>query len=69
MTIKMQPKKYEEQKEFNQRCMNNAQLGSSYPNRDDRFTVCQMLWKKNYSLKITSVKKLELNCIGWNRNG
>jgi hypothetical protein len=51
MTIKMQPKKYEEQKEFNQRCMNNAQLGSSYPNRDDRFTVCQMLWKKNFDPK------------------
>ena len=46
-----QDPKYEEQKEFNQRCMNNAQLGSSYPNRDDRFTVCQMLWKKNFDPK------------------
>ena len=51
MAIKMQPKKYEEQKEFNKRCMNNAQLGVSYPSRDDRFKVCQMLWKKNFDPK------------------
>lgn len=51
MAIKMQPKKYEEQKEFNKRCMNNAKLGSDYPNRDDRFKVCLMLWKKNFDPK------------------
>lgn len=51
MPIKMQPKKYEEQKDFNRRCMNNAKIITDYPNRDDRYSVCQMAWSKNFDPK------------------
>ena len=51
MPIKMQPKKYEEQKDFNRRCMNNAKLISEYPDRDQRYAVCQTVWKDNFSPK------------------
>jgi len=51
MPIKIQPKKYEVQNDFTKRCMNNAKVASEYPNRDDRFSVCQMVWKKNFDPK------------------
>jgi hypothetical protein len=51
MPIKLQPKKYEEKKDFNRRCMNNASMMEEYKDRDQRFAVCQTLWTKNFSPK------------------
>jgi hypothetical protein len=51
MPIKLQPKKYEEKKDFNRRCMNNASMMQDYKDRDHRFEVCQTLWTKNFSPK------------------
>jgi hypothetical protein len=47
----MQPKKYEEQKEFNRRCMNNAKMIGEFPDRDQRFAICQAMWKNNFDPK------------------
>jgi len=49
MPIKMQPKKYEEKKDFNARCMNNAKMISEYEDRDQRFAVCKAIWTDNFS--------------------
>jgi len=51
MAIKLQPKKYEEKKDFNRRCMNNAAMMEDYGDRDKRFAVCQALWSENFSPK------------------
>jgi len=51
MPIKMQPKKYEEKKDFNARCMNNAKMISEFKDRDQRFAVCQGIWKDNFNPK------------------
>ena len=49
MPIKMQPKKYEQKKDFNAICMNNAKMISEYKDRDQRFAVCQTIWKDNFN--------------------
>ena len=51
MPIKLQPKKYEESKDFNRRCMNNASMIEEYKDRDQRYAVCQTLWKSNFDPK------------------
>jgi len=51
MAIKLQPKKYEESKDFNRRCMNNAAMIDEYGDRDKRYAVCQALWKNNFDPK------------------
>jgi hypothetical protein len=51
MPLRMQPKKYEEKKDFNRRCMNNAKMIEEFPERDQRFAVCQTKWSENFSPK------------------
>jgi hypothetical protein len=51
MPLRMQPKKYEEKKDFNRRCMNNAAMMDEYPDRDQRYAVCQTKWSKNFDPK------------------
>jgi hypothetical protein len=51
MPLNMKPKKYEEQKDFNRRCMNNAKMMSEYSDRDQRFAICQTIWRKNFDPK------------------
>lgn len=51
MPIKMQPKKYEKKKDFNSRCMNNAKMINEFKDRDQRFAVCQGIWKDNFDPK------------------
>lgn len=51
MPLNMKPKKYEEQKDFNRRCMNNAKMIQEFPDRDQRYAVCQTHWRKNFSPK------------------
>ena len=47
MTIP-KPKKYETNKEFIKRCMGNAAMNQDYPNKNDRYTVCEFVFKKNF---------------------
>jgi hypothetical protein len=49
MPIDMKPKKYEEKKEFNRRCMNNAKMIQEYGDRDQRYAVCQTYWSENFN--------------------
>ena len=49
--IKMKPKKYEESKDFNKRCMNNAGMITDYSDREQRFAVCQTIWKDTFTPK------------------
>jgi len=51
MPLKMQPKKYEEKKDFNRRCMNNAKMIEEFKDRDQRYAVCQTYWRKNFNPK------------------
>ena len=46
MPLKMQPKKYEEKKDFNARCMNNAKMISEYGDRDQRFAVSSRIFPR-----------------------
>jgi len=41
-------KKYETNKDYVKRCMGNASMTEGYPNKDDRFEVCQLAFKKNF---------------------
>ena len=45
----LKPKKYETNKDFTQRCMGNAKMGEEYSNRDQRFSVCQTIWKDTFN--------------------
>jgi hypothetical protein len=45
------PKKYEENKDFMRRCMNNAKMIQEYSDRDQRFAVCQTSWKQQFTPK------------------
>lgn len=47
----LKPKKYETNKKFIQRCMGNAKMGEEYSDRDQRFSVCQTIWKKQFDPK------------------
>jgi hypothetical protein len=47
----LKPKKYETNKLFTQRCMGNAKMGEEYPDREQRFAVCQTIWKDNFTPK------------------
>ncbi len=48
MPLRMKPKKYEEKQDFNRRCMNNAKMISEFTDRDQRFAVCQSIWKGTF---------------------
>ncbi len=43
------PKKYETNQKFIQRCMGNALMNQEYPNKDERYAVCQLAFKKNFT--------------------
>ena len=45
----LKPKKYETNKDFTQRCMGNAKMGEEYPTRDQRFSICQTIWKNTFN--------------------
>lgn len=47
----LKPKKYENKKDFNKRCMGNAKMISEYKDIDQRYGVCQTIWKKNFDPK------------------
>ena len=46
-----QTKKYEKNKDFIQRCMGNAKMGEENPDRDQRYAVCQTIWKDQFNPK------------------
>lgn len=47
----LKPKKYETNKDFIRRCMGNAKIGEEFPDRDQRFAICQTRWKEKFSPK------------------
>ena len=47
----LKPKKYETNKDFTRRCMGNAKMGAEYKDRDQRFAVCQTIWKDQFTPK------------------
>ena len=47
----MKPKQYETNKDFIQRCMGNAKMGGEFPDREQRYSVCQTIWKDNFTPK------------------
>lgn len=47
----LKPKKYETNNDFTRRCMGNAKIGQEYPDRDQRFAVCQTIWKDQFNPK------------------
>ena len=44
-------KKYETNKDYIKRCMGNALMRQEYPEKDQRFSVCQLAFKKNFDPK------------------
>ena len=47
----LKPKKYETNKDVTRRCMGNAKMGAEYKDRDQRFAVCQTIWKDQFTPK------------------
>jgi|TARA_R100001510_G_C7614010_1_gene176714 hypothetical protein len=47
----VKPKQYETKVDFNKRCMNNAKMISEYPDRNQRFAVCQTIFKDRFRQK------------------
>ena len=47
----LKPKKYETQKDFNKRCMNNAKMMGEYKDMDQRYAVCRTIWSDNFTPK------------------
>ena len=42
------PKKYEKEKDFMRRCVNNAAVAFKVPDVKKRINSCAMIWKKQF---------------------
>jgi hypothetical protein len=60
MPITMKPKKYEEIKDFNKRCMNNAGMISDYSNREQRKLT--RIKRNNYVRNNYNVNFYSISC-------
>lgn len=47
----LKPKKYETNKDFIKRCMFNGKMGQEYTDREQRYAVCQTIWKDQFTPK------------------
>ena len=64
MPLRMKPKKYEEKLDFNRRCMNNAKMISEFGDRDQRYAVCQSIWKGTFDpSKQSHIKYFSQICV------
>lgn len=43
------PKKYEKEKEFMRRCVNNAAVAFKIPDTKKRINACSIAWKKQFN--------------------
>lgn len=45
------PKKYEEEKDYLKRCINNAMMQDEFKDQKKRTAVCKLVWKKQFMPK------------------
>lgn len=49
------PNKDEARKDFTNRCMGDSIMNKEYPNQDQRFAICNSLWAKKTTAKLSEI--------------